>query len=287
MDVQATLPGSVVVSRDIEGYVPVVSNDASPIGAGWSVGKIDSLVVVPASHNVPAGILYVYGYGQSRILPAQGSGYRSPPNDFGTLTSNGNGYVYTDTNHRFHTFNAAGQLISLSNAAGLSDTYTYTGSLLTGITMYDGGQTTFIYSGGLLSEVDEPGGRRVLVTHSGGDLTGVTNADGGARTFGYDGTHHLTSDQRLPLSAAYGYDPATGALVSITLGNGQTLAVSPAWLRRTADRLGVRRRRRRIRSPTPWAASPRCRTPAACWRATSTWAWIRWSSATTRRPAST
>ena len=98
--------------------------------------------------------------------------------------------------------------------------------------MYDGGQTTFIYSGGLLSEVDEPGGRRVLVTHSGGDLTGVTNADGGARTFGYDGTHHLTSDQRLPLSAAYGYDPATGALVSITLGNGQTLAVSPAWLRK-------------------------------------------------------
>ena len=55
-------------SRDVEGYAPAVANDASPIGAGWSVGKIDSLVVVPASHNVPAGILYVYGYGQSRIL---------------------------------------------------------------------------------------------------------------------------------------------------------------------------------------------------------------------------
>ena len=89
--------------------------------------------------------------------------------------------------------------------------------------------------------LSEPGGRRLLVTHSGGDLTGVTNADGSSRTFGYDGTHHLTSDLRPPLSAAYGYDAATGALVSITLANGQTLAVSPAWVRelQTGSALGA------------------------------------------------
>ena len=105
--------------------------------------------------------------------------------------------------------------------------------------MYDGGHTAFIYSGGLLSEVDEPGGRRVLVTHTGTDLTGVTNADGGLRTMTYDATHHLATDPWGVNSAAYGYDAATGVLVSITLGNGQTLAVSPAFGARAADRLGV------------------------------------------------
>ena len=53
---------------------------------------------------MPAGILYVYGYGQLRFFQAQGSGYLSPPNDFGTLTRSGSNYVYTDTSHLFHTF---------------------------------------------------------------------------------------------------------------------------------------------------------------------------------------
>ncbi len=53
--------------------------------------------------------------------------------------------------------------------------------------MPGGWTTTFTYSGGELSSIQEPGGRVVTVTHdSSDDLTSATMPDGSVNTFTYD-----------------------------------------------------------------------------------------------------
>ena len=245
VDIQASVSGATI-TRDLEGYLPVVANASSPFGAGWSLAKDDQLVSVAANGAVPAGLLYVYGSGQSRFFQSLGNGqYLSPANDFGTLSSAANGgvttYTYAAKNQLKYTFNGSGQLVTVTDPHGLTKTFTYSGSNLTGVDFYDGGHTTFHYASGLLTEVDEPGARKVLLGHDGsGNLTGVTDADGGLRTLSYDSNHHLLADQLGSRSATYAFDPTGGSLSTITMANGETTSISPAWLRelKTTSALG-------------------------------------------------
>jgi RHS repeat-associated protein len=240
VEVQATLPDTTVITRDLSGYLPLVVNDGTttdPFGPGWSVGLVDSLVDVPAATGVPKGKLYVSGFGQARFFQDVGNGaYLDPPNDFGTLAAATVGgvttYTYTGTHQRKYTFNSSGQLVTITDPHSLTTTFSYSSGRLSTVAFYDGGLTTFIYTSGLLTEVDEPGGPTVLVRHDGttGDVTGVNNANNSLRTFTYDGSHHLTGDQWGPRLATYAYDATAGVLTTITVSGNELLNLLPAWL---------------------------------------------------------
>ena len=120
------------------------------------------------------------------------------------MIQNSSGYVYTAANQNKEYFDTNGLEISVATpdeiAVGLATNYSYDmyGRLIE-VVAPDGGVTTLNYgsgSSGLLTSIDEPGGRVVYVTHSStGDLTSITDADRNVRTLTYDSTHHVIEDQ--------------------------------------------------------------------------------------------
>ena len=225
VDIQATLPGGQVVESTVSGTADVVVNGPSdPIGQGWSVGGTAQLVA-----DGHAGFFWVDGNGGTRSFQAgNGTTFVSPPNDFGTLVKNGNGtFTYTDPQQVKWNFNTQGQLTSIVQPDGPSETFAYSGSDLTAVTEPGGWTATFTYSGGELSEVQMPGNRDVIVSHSGGDLTDVTMPDGSLRTFTYDPSGRLTNDSWGTRGTTYTYD-SQGALSGADEGLGSTMGLVPS-----------------------------------------------------------
>src|SRR5262249_4700788 len=183
-------------------------------------------------HLVPVngGVLWVSGdTGGSRLFSGLGNGsFVSPPNDFGTLIQNANGFSYTAKDQTRFLYDASGRLVQVVDPHNLATAFHYNGNQLMNVLEPDGGLTTFSYSLGHLSGIIEPGNRVLTFTYSGtGDLTGITAPDGSQRAFTYDGFHHLINDRWLPMNTNYSYDPATGVLRRIDLGLGSTLTILP------------------------------------------------------------
>src|SRR5262249_47895561 len=154
---------------------------------------------IRAAPGVPAGVLWVYGSGQSRFFQGPvGGPFQSPPNDFGTLVQApaGGPYTYTAKDDTEWLFDSLGRLISIVDPHSqpslfFAGFFTYTDGTATSppatVTEPDGGVATFNYSGGLLSSISEPGGRTVTLTHNGaGELTAIQEPDQGVRTLTYD-----------------------------------------------------------------------------------------------------
>ncbi len=247
IEVKATLSGGTTIDVVLTGTAPVVANGSGDaFGPGWSLAGLDRLVAVSAGTGVPAGVLWVYGKGESRFFTSQGGGaFASPANDFGTLVQNGdNSYTYTAKDQTQWKFDSQGRLTTIVDPHSLATTYTYTsGTSLSPATVTepDGGLTTFTYSSGVLASIAEPGGRTVTLTHTTAgdglpDLTGITNPDGGLRTFTFDTVHRLLTDRWAPLTATYAYDSVAGVLNTITLASSDTLNLVPAdvWALQTS-----------------------------------------------------
>jgi RHS repeat-associated protein len=250
VEVQATLPDTSVIDRTFTGYIGAVVNDSTvsgqvdPFGPGWTVRGVDQLLPVSGVSGVPDGVLYVYGQGQSRYFLKNADGsYLSPANDFGTLALSGGTYTYTAKNQIKYKFDSTGKLITEVFPQNLTKTFTYSGGLLSSIIEPDGGRGTFVYTGNQLTSVLESGNRTVTITRTaaGGlsDLTGVNFPDNSLRSFVYDGVHRLTNDRWGPLNATYAYDSVVGALSTITLAGGQTIAVKPAAVRELANTASI------------------------------------------------
>jgi RHS repeat-associated protein len=245
------------VSLSYAGYAQVVvtdsndstSRDDSIFGPGWSLAGLNRLVFPSVG---PAGVLMVYGDGTSshfftQILGSNNNttiNFASPPDDFGTLTLNSinNTYTYTSKDQVKWNYDSTGLLKSIIDPHGLAVTFTYdaTGRLLNTIQMPDSGPTgvvtTFLYNNGLLREIDEPGGRTLVIARSGSDLGAITNPDGYVHTFLYDNTnsdnlHHVTQEMWNPATASYSYDPVTRELSQVDRGQGVTLGITPANIR--------------------------------------------------------
>ncbi len=128
------------------GYTPVVARDSSPYGAGWGIDGVPQLFPITANGNVPAGLLWVDGDGDSRFFTSNGNGTFSNPEDFGALVQNaGNTYTYTSPQQVQWNFNSSGLLTSVVQPDGLTLSYSYTNGLLTGVLAPDGGSTTLSY----------------------------------------------------------------------------------------------------------------------------------------------
>ena len=226
--IQATLPGGAILTSTVGGTAPVTANGPSdPYGQGWSVGGTAQLV-----SDGKGGFLWVDGNGGSRDFQAGGAtSFTSPPNDHGTLVKNGNGtFTYTNPQQDMWSFNSQGQLTSIVQPAGPSQTFTYNGSgALTTVVDPGGWTATFTYDiNGKLDAIVEPGGRTITVTHDGsGNLTSATDPNGGVMTFTYDSQGRLTNESWGTRSTTYSYD-AQGALTGANEGLGSTLGLVPA-----------------------------------------------------------
>ena len=199
-----------LASTTYNGKMGIVNRDTSPFGAGWSVAGIDQLV------GVTGGMLYVEGDGDWKFFADMGNGnYRSSVEDSGTLSRTGTIGLYTFTYNTAQqeefTFNDAGLLVRIDDAAGTT-TLTYNGSnLLTKIETPAGGFATFTYSDGDISTLSLPGDRTFTFAMNNGFLTNVTYPDGsiGTYTYGtqaYDGGL-LIKESHGAESFDYSYDP--------------------------------------------------------------------------------
>ena len=146
------------------------------------------MIPISGVAGVPNGVLMVYGSGQASHFFVQNvttGTFTSPPNDFGTLTqASGTGtYTYTSKEGVQWNYDNTGLLDTITDPHGLTVTFTYLdtqGREVKTISMPDGGVTTFTYTSGYLTSIQEPGGRTVTLGRSGADLTAVTLPDGSA-----------------------------------------------------------------------------------------------------------
>jgi YD repeat-containing protein len=212
------------VVRTVTGKAYVVVNDTTQgLGYGWSIASVDRLVADGSN-----GMMWVYGSGGSRYFSGAGPTYTSPANDFGTLVKNVDGtFTYTAVNQVKWNFSTSGQLTSIVDPHSLSESFSYSGNLLSTVTMPDGGVTTFTYSSNLLTKITEPGNRVVTVTIDGSNnLTSLTLPDGSLRTLTYDGNHRLTNEKFGPLNTTFAYDATNLTLTSIDRGGGTTETIA-------------------------------------------------------------
>jgi RHS repeat-associated protein len=224
--VTITRQGGGTTTATASGYVPVVMRDSSPYGAGWGLDGVNQLFPISANGNVPAGLLWVTGAGDSRFFT--GSGPYTSPEDFGTLAQNGSAYRYTAKDQTQWNFNSSGLQTSVVAPTGLTLTYTYTSGLLTGVSAPDGGSTTLSYdTHNFVYQIGEPGGSRTVgLTQTEvqvgsnwqSTLTQITDVDSTTRALGYDTAHHLTSDSWAPLYTSFSFDPTSGLLTGLTRG---------------------------------------------------------------------
>ena len=247
IDVVATLSDGTSFTASTQGTAGVIGNGyEDPVGYGWSIAGIDQLI------QESNGMALVYGSGGSHFFADDGQGgFTSPPDDFGTLTDNGDGtHTYTAKDQTEYDFDAHGLLTSVATPDGQTTTYEYDSDQhLTQITTPDLGVTTFNYSGSggdaLLTSIDEPGGRTVaLAQDSNRNLTSITDAAGQTRTFTYDSNptdpndprnHLLIADQWQPFDTTFTYQHDTGVnnvgvVTAVNLGLGSVYQVRPVAL---------------------------------------------------------
>jgi RHS repeat-associated protein len=219
--VTATMNYATPIVRTVTGVAYEVSEDSSPLGAGWALSDQDQLVNIPADGNGPAGQLRLYGTGGWRFYQSLGGGsFQSPAGDNGTLTQSGGAFTYTTPDGQTTAFNSSGYETSWTSADGEQTLlFRYNGSNnLTGMTAPDGTLTTFSYTGGLVTQILTGNSRTTTLSFSGTNLTQITNPDGGLHTFSYDSYHHLTGETFGLLQDEWSYNSA-GVLATYTWGS--------------------------------------------------------------------
>ncbi len=120
--IQATLPGGNIIQSTISGTAAVVVDGSTdPIGRGWSVGGTAQLI--PDGNG---GYIWNNGNGGTDDFAAgNGTTFVSPSDNFGTLVKNSNGtFTYTNPEQVQWNFNSSGQLTSITDPDGPSESFT-------------------------------------------------------------------------------------------------------------------------------------------------------------------
>src|SRR5262249_27895498 len=223
----------------VSGTAFVVAQDASALGAGWTLSNVNKLVNIAADANGPAGQLWVYGTGGYRFFTGTSGTLTSPAEDNGTLVKNGGGdFTYTAIDGSKINFNSSGYETSAVSADGKElITFTYDGSnRVSTETSIDGGVATFTYANNgntLLSKIAAPGARTYTFTTSGTDLTQIQDPDSNTHTFAYT-SHRITSETRGSVIANQFHYSSAGLLDQFTQGSATSPSVStvsPVWAR--------------------------------------------------------
>ncbi|OYV51181.1 MAG: hypothetical protein B7X10_00885, partial [Burkholderiales bacterium 21-58-4] len=109
----------------------------------------------------------------------------------GTLT----GWKYVNENDETETYDAAGELTSIANRAGFTQTLTYTANLLASVTDASGRQLIFTHdaNGRVATMTDPSGGLYKYAYDAAGNLSTVTYPDGKVRTYLFAEAAHVSA----------------------------------------------------------------------------------------------
>lgn len=190
VDYQSQSPFGLAFKRV---YNSTASSVATDIGLKWR-HHYTRRVVFLADH------LDALLYGTARIYRSNGQaftfhnythdGWEGDPDVPDTLienfdsNNNRTGWVYTPTNDIVETYNQTGQLISLQNRAGLTQTLSYDLSVAEG---GDGNNNT-------LDQVSDSFGHRLLFSYDANQrINRMTDPDGQLYQYSYDAAGNLTS----------------------------------------------------------------------------------------------
>jgi RHS repeat-associated protein len=151
------------------------------LGSNWR-GSYDSAVTLISGQSVPTAVV-VRPDGQSLAFTnpsgnqwvPQDSTVRAVLRSLNDASGNLLGWTYVTADDVTETYNAAGQLATLANRAGLTQTLTYS-------------------PGGQLMSVSDPYGRQLLFAYNAqGQLSQLTDPAGGIYRYAYDANNNLVS----------------------------------------------------------------------------------------------
>ncbi|MBL8793407.1 MAG: SBBP repeat-containing protein, partial [Planctomycetia bacterium] len=237
VDVTYTLPDTTVVAAGTTtGSAIVVNRSASEIGAGWSVAGASNAVVAVNDGNGNTGAIMIDGRTSYARFFRTGTGgaFVSPANDFGTLVQHGDGsFTYTAKDKTVFRYNAAGLITEFEDTHGLKTLYGRNGSgQLTTLTLADGAVSTWSYSGGLLSSITMPLGTLTVVSRDGdGNPTDIQLTDGEHWTATYATPSGFSAplmrfDPWGPLAATVTFDSG-GRITTFDRGLGSVHNITP------------------------------------------------------------
>jgi RHS repeat-associated protein len=213
-------------------HMIIVEQKNSSIGRGWAISDLHQL------HFQNDGILLNTGDGSAFFFSGGPDVYTSPAGDFTILVKNGDGtYTRAFKDGTRINFNAQGLQTSVvdRNANATSYSYDGNGRLLT-ITDAAGLITTFTYSGGRLQSITDPAGRQTaLEIDSSGNLVRITNPDGTFSTYAYNARGQVTqaTDERSHVTT-YAYDFA-GRFFQSTKSTGETRGLTASKIQGLAN----------------------------------------------------
>jgi RHS repeat-associated protein len=173
-------------------------------GYGWTSSYDSSLVV-----NDDESVTITAGDGsQVTAEPGDADNYVMPSWSDSTLTHNEDGtWTYVKDQTQTYTFNSSGELTTITDLNGYSETLSYTSGKLTTVTDASGRTLTFDYGeNGLVSEVTDPAGQHTTYAYDDSDdLTSVTDPMSRVTSYTYD-----DSGDHLLLTIKYPNDQSGG-----------------------------------------------------------------------------
>ncbi len=169
-----------------------IGSSPGPFGYGWSCSYCMNL-----TFNSDGSITFTYKDGsQATAEPAGNGWYAFPSAADSTLVKNADGtYSLVFHQTRTYTFNAGGQLISISDPIGNQTSLSYNSSgYLASVTAASGRSLSFTTnSTGLVTSVTDPMGNTIDYTYdSASNLVSVTEPNGGVWNYTYDSSHLMT-----------------------------------------------------------------------------------------------
>lgn len=121
--------------------------------------------------------------------------YEPPAGMNMTLASHGTGaaeyFTMTERNGSTHTFNTSGQITSITDLWGKTQTFGYAAGELSTVTDGYSRTITFNRTNGRIDSVSDANGRVVVFGFTGDDLTGCTDVEGKIWTYIYDTEHRI------------------------------------------------------------------------------------------------
>jgi YD repeat-containing protein len=222
--VQVTPAGGSTTTSS--GSVDLVSQSASPFGAGWSLSNVSQIV------SVSGGVILVQPGGTSLwFANGQPSGtYVTPAGDFSTLVQNTGGtWTRTLPDGTQINFNSSGLQTSIVDRVGNTTTFAYNGqSQLTALTDMNGQVTSFAYNGsGKVTGITDPANRTATLAYSSGQTTAITGPDNKTWNYTYV-SNNLLKTLKDPdnHTTTFGYNPA-GLVTQVTQPDGVVVKAQP------------------------------------------------------------
>lgn len=210
--VDAAMSSSYAIDVQAERSYSSLDTTQGVMGVGWSFSY--QARVFPKPGAMGAQVFKAEdGTETTYTLQADGS-YSAPGGALSRLAAaSGGGWTVKTPAKQTLTFDASGRLLSKLDERGKGVTLGYDGSgNLATVTDAGGRALSVTITGGLLTALGLPDGRRVEYTYSANRLATVRDPDGGVTSFGYDGSGRLATitDALGHLQLTTLYDQATG-----------------------------------------------------------------------------